>query len=199
MQTLGNGPRPTDPQRSTMGPVGETKHSAGAEEKADATRTVFISHTMSSISDSPVQRGDAPRSAEEFIFQKHREYVRKSTYFRWLYYGTRLIAGISAGLVPVAIPIDARVATVLSILVVISIVVETVFDPKERWAAYSRVTDALAIEELKQKGHYKENEARIELIASCEKLLVTKLRPINDVLEAIKSDKSQGQPPRRRG
>lgn len=131
----------------------------------------------------------AQESANAFIVAKHRDYVRKSNYFQWLYYATRLIAGISAGLVPVTISLDARIATGLSILVVVAIVVETVFDPKKRWALYSRVTDALSIEEMRQKGVYNQHRRRIDLIFQTEQELVSELRPIADVLEALKKQK----------
>ncbi len=83
----------------------------------------------------------SPPLAAQIMREKYREYQSGSKRYRFLYYSIRLLAGLSAALLPFVIGSLQVVATVLSAVVIVCTVFDIVLDPKSKWALYSRATD----------------------------------------------------------
>lgn len=125
-------------------------------------------------------------SPEDRIKKKHDEYYRLARRFRFLYYSTRLAAGLSAGVLPFVISSMPGVATVLSIVVVVITVVDTVFSPKERWKTYSRATDLLYVAQLKKAGKFDEFEEALKIILTTEEQQTFQLLGLDEVIETAR-------------
>src|SRR3712207_5228758 len=95
--------------------------------------------------------GEEPKkgSVEEFLWKKYREYARGATIHRVLYYALRLTAGLSAAVLPFVVSSYAGLATGLSVSIIIATTLDTVFNPKDHWALYSKATDLMTIAFLK--------------------------------------------------
>jgi hypothetical protein len=123
--------------------------------------------------------------AEQLIAQKHDQYVRQSRRYRFLYYVTRLCAVIPAAVLPFVINGNPPVATALSVIVALSVAIDVVFEPKERWATYSKATDLLAIAELKRRGEYEPHREALEVVAQAEAAGLRTNKDIEEVLRRV--------------
>jgi hypothetical protein len=136
---------------------------------------------------------EAKISVCDLIEKKHSEYLRLSNVFRWLYYTTRLIGGLSAGLLPFFLYSHPPLAMGLSIAVVVVTVFDFVFSPKDRWQLYSKATDLLTIEGFKRHGVYDSHEGWLNILVNTEDLSLSKLREIEQTLHAARTSASQAQ------
>lgn len=127
--------------------------------------------------------------AIRLIRDKYQGYLRGSRLHRILYVATRLLAGLSAALLPFVVGTMPVVATSLSAVVVICIVIDTVFDPKGKWALYSRATDLLAIAELKRRGEYDDYKAALEILLTTEQQALSGLKGLEEVLSKVEQGK----------
>ena len=123
------------------------------------------------------------------IREKYQNYLRGSHLHRVLYIVTRLLAGLSAALLPFVVGTMPIVATSLSAIVVICIVIDTVFDPKGKWALYSRATDLLAVAELKRRGEYDQYKAAFEILLTTEQQALSGLKGLEEVLSRVEQGK----------
>jgi hypothetical protein len=117
------------------------------------------------------------------VIAKHNEYFRCAKKYRRLYYATRLCAGLSAGLLPFVVRTSPNTAILLSILIVLATVIDSVFVPKDRWALYSKATDLLAAAQLRASGQYEQWEAALKAIEQTESAALRQLGGIRDLIE----------------
>jgi hypothetical protein len=68
---------------------------------------------------------------EDRIRSKHKEYHAAAKRYRLLYYGTRLIGGLCAGILPFVVYSSPSAATALSVAIVVVTVFDVVFNPKD--------------------------------------------------------------------
>ena len=122
---------------------------------------------------------------EDQILKKHKEYYRAAKKYRTLYYATRIIAGLFAGILPFVIRTRPNVATGLSIGIVIATLIDNIWRPKERWKYLSRATDLLYVAQLKKNGKYEEFKEQLEIIMSTEDHEMLELLEIDDVMKNI--------------
>lgn len=136
----------------------------------------------------PDQSGTQPQPpvAQQLIDEKHREYLRKSHRYRWLYRITRTSAGLSSGLLPFVVGNWPTIATILSIVIVVAVVVDSVWDPKGRWQLFSQATDLIAIADLKSQGQYEKYKDQLEILLATEAKRVERLVDLEDLLKRIK-------------
>jgi hypothetical protein len=132
------------------------------------------------------QTSEGNNFIQELIRQKHKEYLRGSHIHQFLYYFVRLVASLSAGLLPFVVASSPATATGLSIAIVITTVVDMVFNPKDKWQLYSRASDLLAVEQLKQQGDYTKYKEMISILVNTE---LAKLEHLVDFDELIKKAK----------
>ncbi len=137
--------------------------------------------------DSPAVQPAAMRSeyVEKLIKDKHLEYNRKAGRYACLYYFTRLTAGLSAGVLPFVVRSFPDVAMMLSVTVVIAIVFDFVFNPKDRWALFSQASNLLALAELKARGEYDDYKDLLDIITRTEGSKLSRLTDINDLVKTI--------------
>lgn len=121
--------------------------------------------------------------AQQLIDQKHRDYIKKSHVYHLLYFTTRISAAFSSGLLPLVVRNNPTIATSLSIIIVISVVLDSVFDPKGNWQLYSRATDLLAIANLKARGEYKKYKEQLEILLVTEAKTLERLVDLEDMLK----------------
>jgi hypothetical protein len=113
---------------------------------------------------------------------KHNKYAFAVRFYAFLYYLTRLAAGLSAGALPFTISQNPTAATVLSAVIVTTTVIDLVFNPRERWALYSKATDLLAIAQLKASGEYDTYKEFIDIIAATEREKLERLVNLNELV-----------------
>lgn len=125
-------------------------------------------------------------AAGDLIRRKHTQYVRASAVNRILYYCFRLVAALSACLLPFVVASSPVIATGLSITIVVSTAFDLVLNPKDKWKIYSRASDLLTVERLKQEGDYPRYEALVSVLLSTENALLERLVDIDQLLKQIK-------------
>lgn len=122
-------------------------------------------------------------SPEELVAEKHEEYLRKAKWFSYLYYVTRISAGLSAALLPFTVRSSVAWSTAFSIIIVVATVLDLTLSPKDRWITHSRATDLLTIARFKAEGAYEKNKEALEIIAQTEAANLQRLADLNDVVE----------------
>ena len=120
--------------------------------------------------------------AKRLIESKHNEYAKACKQYRVLYFATRLLAGLSAGLLPFVVSGSPSIATALSIAIVVATVVDMVYNPKDRWKLYSRAADLLTIERLRAAGEYDQQAPLLELLVATETAKLEQLVNIDDII-----------------
>jgi hypothetical protein len=123
--------------------------------------------------------------ARQLVSQKHLEYGRAATRYRAVYYCSRIAAGLCAGLLPFVVSTQPNVATGLAIAVVAVTVLDLVFSPKDKWQLYSRATDLLAVEIMKQEGSYEQYRRMIDVIVKTETASLQRLISIDEIVSSI--------------
>lgn len=129
--------------------------------------------------------------AETLIEEKHLEYIRKGKTFRLFYYITRLLVGFSAGILPFVIRSHPTYAVLLSVTIIFATVVDLVFNPKAKWALYSRTTDYLTVIRIKLSGDYETYKEAIDLILESESKHLDMLIPLKEVLSESQINNSK--------
>ena len=130
------------------------------------------------------------------IDDKHQEYVVGARRYQALYYATRLVSGLCAGLLPFALrdadprlPFYQSVPTLLSLAVVVATVFDLVFGPKDKWALYSKATDLMAIARIRAAGRYEEYAESLELILNTETALLQQVMNLGEMVGKIEAAK----------
>jgi hypothetical protein len=131
----------------------------------------------------------SPSDARELIRQKHGEYQKNARRNQQLYYTTRLVAGLSAGLLAFVVSSYPTVATVLAILIVVATVMDYTLDPKGNWELYSKATDLLAIGELKARGEYDQAKEQLDVLLATETRKLESLVDLENLLNKIRDKK----------
>ena len=123
------------------------------------------------------------KSAEELIEEKHEEYVKKAKLYSYFYYATRLIAGLSAALLPFTVRSSVQWSTAFSIAIVVTTILDLTFSPKDRWITHSKATDLLTIAKLKAEGKYDKYKEPLDIIAQTESAKLQRLADIDDLVD----------------
>jgi uncharacterized protein DUF4231 len=131
---------------------------------------------------APAHAVDLGRS---IIDAKQREYTRNSRRHRRLYYSTRLMAGLAAALLPFVVGQHPTAATVLSVIVAVTVVLDVTLDPKGRWQLYSKASDLLAIARLKASGDYDRYKDELEILLATETQKLERLVDLESVLKKV--------------
>src|SRR5690606_1714570 len=124
--------------------------------------------------------------ADQLILEKHQEYARGSKINRTLYYAVRVTGGLAAGVIPFVLQSQPVIATALSLTVVITTVIDSVFNPKDRWRVLSRAADLLAIERLKAAGEYERCAAQLEILSATENAKLEQLVNLDELMRKAK-------------
>jgi hypothetical protein len=141
---------------------------------------------------APLRDNERP---EDRIRQKHNEYYLASRRYKILYYATRLVGGLCAGILPFVVYTAPAVATGLAIAIVVVTVCDSVFSPKERWKTNSRASDLLYVADLKKNGKYKEFEEALNIIITTEDEQMLQLLGLVVVMRKANT-KAEGQTPK---
>lgn len=126
-------------------------------------------------------------SVENLISEKYKEYRRGSQKYRILYYLLRSIAGLSAALLPFVVSNNTTIATGLSLAIVITTVIDLIFNPKDQWQLNSEATDNLTVEKLKKDGKYEEYQKLIDILVKTESAKLQRLIGQKALLDEIQS------------
>ena len=128
--------------------------------------------------------GSSP--AELIIASKHAEYSRAANLYRTLYYSTRVLAGLSAGLLPFVVSAHPDYALALSIVVVVCTVIDLVFGVKDRWMLMSKAADLLAVERLRLSGNYDKYKDALAVLTMTESAKFDRLPDLDTVLKKVR-------------
>ena len=131
---------------------------------------------------------------EDRIRQKHQEYYKAGKRYQFLYYFTRLLGGLCAGILPFVVHSAPAVATGLSVVIVVVTVFDTVFNPKERWKTNSRASDLLFVAQLKKQGRYEELKEALTIILSTEQQQMLQLLGLDEVIHKARSATEMQKP-----
>lgn len=122
---------------------------------------------------------------DELVDGKHREYVTKARLFARLYYGSRLLAGLSAAMLPFVVKGQPAVATVLAATIAVVTVVDLVFSPREKWTTFSRATDLIVLARLKATGEFQRHREAFQVILEAEAANLGQLKDLDELLRRI--------------
>lgn len=126
------------------------------------------------------------------IERKHAEYIRHAVTFRWVYFATRLAAGLSAALIPFMLGRYDEIATGLSVTVAIATVVDLVFAPKDRWTLYSKASDLLTVAKIRALGHYDDaSRELIEVLLSTESAALQQVMNLDEMVRQIEKARTK--------
>ncbi|MDQ8205385.1 DUF4231 domain-containing protein [Pelagicoccus sp. SDUM812003] len=131
--------------------------------------------------------------SERLIEKKHEDYTKACIRYRNLYYFTRLCAGLSAGILPFVVHSSPNIAIGLSIAVVVATVLDSVFNPKDKWKTFSRATDLLAIARLKASGEYDKYANQLSILAATENAHLEQLVNLDEIIEQNRGREPQSR------
>ena len=116
----------------------------------------------------PWKKQKKPKSAWDLIEAKEKEYTLKADLYYKSYYLTRIVGGLSAGLLPFVIAKYNNIAIGLSITIVVVTVFDTIFNPRSKSILFSKGSDYLTLERLKATGEYVQYKEMFEIIKRTE-------------------------------
>jgi hypothetical protein len=134
------------------------------------------------------QRDSLPPKSQtlgDFMRKRHQKYANLARVNAFVYYATRLTAGGCAALLPFTVGSRPQLSTVLAISVALTIVVDSVFKPRERWQLYSKATDLLALEELKLQGKYEEYKSMLDIFFATESAKLERLVDVKELVDQV--------------
>jgi hypothetical protein len=135
---------------------------------------------------------DSDSIVGKLIEEKHLDYLNKAKMYSVLYYVLRLTAGLSAALLPFFLGSQST-ATALSIIIIISTVLDILISPKDRWALYSKATDLLSIAKAKSVEEFDKFEELLTILAETESANLRQLINLDDLINRIeKAGSRQG-------
>jgi len=102
------------------------------------------------------------------IASQQLRYYNRSQLFKALYFAVRVVAVTSSGLLPFFVTSAPSMAIALSVLVVLSTAIDTVFAPYQKWKHFSRVTDLLFLWEAKQQTDFDDYKDAVEILLDAE-------------------------------
>jgi len=126
------------------------------------------------------------RSIEDELNRKHAAYVKKAIFFKYLYYTTRIVAGLAAALLPFIVPYSQILSTIVAAIVAIVTVFDTVLVPRDKWKLFSRTSDQLWLRQVQERGEYEKYKDRIDEILRAEAEDLQALASLQDVLDQLK-------------
>jgi len=127
----------------------------------------------------------ASTPAEQLVEEKHLEYLKKAGWYSRFYYATRLLAGLSAALLPFIVRTDPFWSTTLSVIIVVITVLDLVFSPKDRWALHSKATDLITLAKVKATGEYDKYQEVLNVITQTETANLQQLINLDDLVSKI--------------
>ncbi len=139
----------------------------------------------------PMKRSPASNETSELqqaIDEKQHEFYQKSILYQRLYYGIRLSAALSAGLIPFAIRSWPSFATALSIGVVVASVIDSVFDPHARWKNFSYASDELFRIQASKNADYAVSAEALKVILTAEQNGTAKGPNVAAIVKAASAD-----------
>lgn len=122
---------------------------------------------------------------DRMINDKHHEYLKKARLYSKLYYTTRILAGVSAAILPFIIGKSQTWATILAIIIAVLTVFDSVFSPKDKWVLYSKATDMLSLAMMKARGEYEMNKEIVDVILQTETGNLQQLVGLQELLERV--------------
>ncbi len=130
--------------------------------------------------DKPSQSGNA---IDRLIYEKHLSYLRLSRWCAGTYYCTRVVAGLSSALLPFVVASYHQLATALAIAVAVTVALDSIFKPREKWQLYSKATDMLAIAEAKRAGEYEKSKDLLDILMATEAAKLDRLVELKDLIK----------------
>ena len=124
------------------------------------------------------------------VKEKHRRYATLTKRYCLFYDLTRLSAGLGAGLLPFTLQ-SPPVPTIISAVIVVTTVLDVVFNPKNRWGLYSQATDLIALAMLKSSGHYDKLGEPFSVILRTEEAIGQTVTNLEDMVKRIKSPQAE--------
>jgi hypothetical protein len=131
----------------------------------------------------------------KLVEEKHIEYVEKAKRYAVFYYTTRLLAGLSAAILPFIVGRTGTqgLSTALSIIIIIVTVFDLVFSPKDRWALFSKATDLLTVAKVKalDEAEYAKYKEALDTLLNTESANLAQVINLNDLVSKIETAHNQ--------
>lgn len=131
-----------------------------AEKNQVAVNKSEVIKEMSAIQES--------NRAADFIRTRHVHYARLARTYNVMYYSFRILAGISAALLPFFVNSNLAIATGLSVVVAVVTVFDLVFEPAKNRAIYRAASLQLTKARLSRTGEYQLHKEAMKVIEKLE-------------------------------
>lgn len=126
----------------------------------------------------------------DLIRQKHKHYATLAKRYCALYYTTRLMVTLAAGLLPFILS-NVIFSTTLSVIVVIGSVIDVVFNPKDKWKLFAKATNMITVAGLKNSGEYEKYIDELSILKETEDAHLEQATDIRKLLDEINSIKKR--------
>ena len=131
----------------------------------------------------PPQSPPGNPTLDRFIYDKHLSYLRLARWSAVAYYCTRVVAGLGSALLPFVVTSHQQIATVLAVSVAVTVALDSIFKPRDKWQLYSKATDLLASAEMKRTGEYEKYKDQLDILMATEAAKLERLVDLKDLLK----------------
>lgn len=119
------------------------------------------------------------------IAAQQLRYYNRSLLFKGLYFGVRIVAVASSGLLPFFVTSAPSIAIALSVLVVLSTSIDSVFTPYQKWKHLSRVADLLFLWEAKRQSDFDDYKDAVEILLDAEQNSIGELVDLSQAINTV--------------
>jgi hypothetical protein len=144
------------------------------------------------LATAAIPHGDDSDVVSKLVTDKHKGYLKLARLNQIAYYVTRVVASLCSALLPFVVSNHVQLATAFAIAIAVSVVIDTVFKPRENWQLYSEATDLLAVAELKLQGRYEKYKALFDILMATEKMKMERLAGLKEMLDEVDKIKPKG-------
>ncbi len=138
---------------------------------------------------SPYMKGND--TVESILKAQHERYVNNAALFKYLYYTLRLWAGLAATFLPFIVPYSQITVSILAASVALATALDTIFVPRDKWKLYSKASDLLWVEQVRERGEYDKYKDRIAEILRTEEAGLGLQTGLQEMLDQIKKQRRQ--------
>jgi hypothetical protein len=129
--------------------------------------------------------GPSETVVDRAIEGMHLQYRDNAVLFCWIFWVTRVCAGVSAAVLPFVVHASSTISTILSLIIVVCTVIDTIWSPKERWTLYSKATDLLSVAKVKKAGDFEGYKELLEVVLQTESAALQQLINLDDLVNKL--------------
>lgn len=135
---------------------------------------------------------------DKLVTTRHASYYNQANAHALFYYILRVTAGLAAGALPFAVVTGCEAfAITLSLVVMVTTVLDLVFNPKDRWLLFSGANRSLTRARLDAEDQYEPNRKVLDIVLATEAGILRHIMNADDLLNQVRrpDDRSESDPP----